>query len=135
MDPNGLVVFVDEALFRTTGRSLGLTFPLVISSHLEKGEIVTGVKLMYCCVPELCDAGCRGSSNIHLWYLNRKLENVSIMQKFRNLAKGLMHLPCKCKILRCILTCWSCNALDSSCAKQISLHSSFLHQIRHPEKE
>ena len=57
MDPKGLVVFVDEALFSTTGRSLGLTFSLVISSHREKGEIVIGVKLMYCCDPELCDVG------------------------------------------------------------------------------
>ena len=50
-------MLVDEALFSTTGRSLGFTFSFVISSHLEKGEIVTGVKLMYCCDPELCDVG------------------------------------------------------------------------------
>ena len=73
MDPNGLVVLVEDALLRTTGLSDGLALS-AISSQRENGEMVTGVRLMYCCCPLLpmaVESGCNGSSNWQRWYLKK----------------------------------------------------------------
>jgi hypothetical protein len=43
VDPKGLVVLVDEALFSTTGRSLGFSLSATLSHLIVKAEIVTSV--------------------------------------------------------------------------------------------
>jgi hypothetical protein len=43
VDPNGLVVLVDEALFSTTGRSLGFSLSATLSHLIVNAEITTVV--------------------------------------------------------------------------------------------
>ena len=77
MEPNGLVVLVDEDRLSTTGRSLGFTFSAISSQRLN-GDIETAIEAEADIVEvkDIIDdgpdskgdpdpPGCNGKSNMH----------------------------------------------------------------------